>query len=1194
MNRNLSHSMWVGMVRVLVVAVLVTFTILLASSIAVAGITNFTATQLADNRIQLDWRGFVDPVSGICGSANGTTVTAIPTKNLCNDGSTPEVAGTGPWSWTCGDSGSGEDAHCIAYSKNAPFTVATLAGSWYVNGLVAGPDAPWWGRGSYAMSGNGTVKGTFVEYDDKSNPISGKFAVSSQGVITASSPKRDFRCTLDTARTVSVCTETWSDSNAGNIEIMLHTRKAGAYSQADLTGMWEMNSIGTPGIYWGRGPFTVASDGSFTGTINGWSGTSAQLSGSMTIDNAGVVAMSADIMPSYDLSTMKCVMDSLKTVIVCTYSHSDIFGDSTMMIFSKKGAAYSAADLAGVWNLNSLAAPNAWYGRGMITFDRDSGYSSTFTGSDAVSYTRSGDYTLTGDGIITLSDNPTMRCSMDALKRLVACTATNAGDTDASLTLFTSTDTPLNAQCGTANDESFSETPAANLCKAGTASEVDGTGPWTWICLGTGGGKNVACAAHPVIADGVVINDDVPFTNTVKVTLKPGQHGSKMRFSTDGTRWSRWVAYKSPYSYTLPTGDGVKSVYVQFGDSGAMPKILGEASDTITHDTKKPLDGKLTAVPSAGTDNSLDITWTPANDIPGSDIYSYKLYYSATGIAQCTGFPLVTIFDGAPLSYTHTGLSAAKKHSYRVCATDNAGNISAGATGIEIPTDTTAPSDLVILINTGAIYMPTTTVTLALSATDAGGVASVCISNLPTTPEKCAWKAYSRVMAWRLSKGDGEKTVYVRFRDTKGNISDEAIDTIILDTIKPTNGALKAMQLINNEIELEWSGFDDATSKVTGYKLVRGTKLPASCLGAALAYPASDGISYTDTGTKGVTYYYRLCAVDNAGNMSSGTAALAKAVPELTKPTGSVVINNAASYTNKTRVTLDINASDSSKIAAYCISNTGTCSAWIALPTAVPSLSITVKSWTLSPATNGEHTVTAWFRDVWGNISEPVTDSIIIDTLAPKGTVIINNGDASTIQTIIQLTLVVQDEISGSGLDKFSYSFDKNTWSDWENITKYKYVTLPASTKGTKYVYVRYRDIAGNTCMAGDSIVLITQTITGGSFWVHVKHLRNNISYISNITPTFRFVLINSSGSRSTIEAYRCLNEGNLYGGKYYSEWIIDKLSLTGPAATEWITYADYAGRSRRIPAWYPVQLPVGFNPVTYIIGYGTYVPFSL
>jgi hypothetical protein len=33
------------------------------------------------------------------------------------------------------------------------------------------------------------------------------------------------------------------------------------------------------------------------------------------------------------------------------------------------------------------------------------------------------------------------------------------------------------------------------MCSAGAASTVSGTGPWTWSCIGTGGGTTAQCSA---------------------------------------------------------------------------------------------------------------------------------------------------------------------------------------------------------------------------------------------------------------------------------------------------------------------------------------------------------------------------------------------------------------------------------------------------------------------------------------------------------------------------------------------------------------------------------------------------------------------------------------------------------------------------------------------------------------------------
>ena len=55
------------------------------------------------------------PVPGVCGTANGVAIATAPTTNLCGDGATPVLSGTGPWSWTCpGSYGGPSSGVCIA------------------------------------------------------------------------------------------------------------------------------------------------------------------------------------------------------------------------------------------------------------------------------------------------------------------------------------------------------------------------------------------------------------------------------------------------------------------------------------------------------------------------------------------------------------------------------------------------------------------------------------------------------------------------------------------------------------------------------------------------------------------------------------------------------------------------------------------------------------------------------------------------------------------------------------------------------------------------------------------------------------------------------------------------------------------------------------------------------------------------
>ncbi len=55
----------------------------------------------------------------------------------------------------------------------------------------------------------------------------------------------------------------------------------------------------------------------------------------------------------------------------------------------------------------------------------------------------------------------------------------------------------IDGACGTANNVATTSAPTIGLCSAGTASPVSGTGPWTWICFGSGGGTSMPCGASP-------------------------------------------------------------------------------------------------------------------------------------------------------------------------------------------------------------------------------------------------------------------------------------------------------------------------------------------------------------------------------------------------------------------------------------------------------------------------------------------------------------------------------------------------------------------------------------------------------------------------------------------------------------------------------------------------------------------------
>jgi fibronectin type 3 domain-containing protein len=126
-----------------------------------------------------------------------------------------------------------------------------------------------------------------------------------------------------------------------------------------------------------------------------------------------------------------------------------------------------------------------------------------------------------------------------------------------------------------------------------------------------------------------------------------------------------------------------------------------------------------------------------------------------------------------------------------------------------------------------------------------------------------------------LNPKDGLKTIYVRFKDKMGTVSDTYSATITLDTKPPTNGTL-TITAVDGAFTLDWSGFSDAASGIAKYRLVMGTKSYLAC--TAVPFITVTDTSYVHTGiVSGKTYYYRICAVDNAGNFSSGATAKMKA-----------------------------------------------------------------------------------------------------------------------------------------------------------------------------------------------------------------------------------------------------------------------------------------------------------------------------
>lgn len=153
----------------------------------------------------------------------------------------------------------------------------------------------------------------------------------------------------------------------------------------------------------------------------------------------------------------------------------------------------------------------------------------------------------------------------------------------------------------------------------------------------------------------ISIKGGAPYTTSTSVilTLSASDWGSgvaSMRFSNVYPYvWGSWVTYTTSKSWTLSTGDGTKTVYVQFKDNKGFTS--GVSSDTIILDTVEPVTA-ITHYPGSST---VSLSATDATS--GVD----KTYYRIDS-------GLWIIYTG-PFALTGTGTHTINYHSK-----DNAGN----------------------------------------------------------------------------------------------------------------------------------------------------------------------------------------------------------------------------------------------------------------------------------------------------------------------------------------------------------------------------------------------------------------------------------------------------------------------------------------------------------------------------------------
>jgi chitodextrinase len=299
----------------------------------------------------------------------------------------------------------------------------------------------------------------------------------------------------------------------------------------------------------------------------------------------------------------------------------------------------------------------------------------------------------------------------------------------------------------------------------------------------------------------------------------------------------------------------------------------------------------LTSTPASST--QINLTWTASTDNVGVAGYLLERCLGTT----CNSFTQIATPGGT--AFNDTTVAPATGYSYRVRATDAAGNLSgySNVATATTPPDTTPPTAPSNLIATASSI---TQINLTWTAsTDNVGVSNYLLERCQGTSCNNFVQIATPTAPSFADSGLTSGTSYsyrVRATDAAGNLSgysNIAGASTPVPGQPPTAPAnLAATAISNTQINLTWTASTSA-SGVTGYKVERCQG--SSCTSFA-QISAPGGTAFSDTTLLAATpYSYRVRATDGSGNLSnySNTASATTLAVAPPAPLGIVQVNSA-------------------------------------------------------------------------------------------------------------------------------------------------------------------------------------------------------------------------------------------------------------------------------------------------------------
>ncbi len=476
-------------------------------------------------------------------------------------------------------------------------------------------------------------------------------------------------------------------------------------------------------------------------------------------------------------------------------------------------------------------------------------------------------------------------------------------------------------------------------------------------------------------------NDATPtFTGTA-------ENGATIKILVDGAEKGNTTATDGTYSITTSAlDDGPHAVTARATDTNGNEGTESEALD-VTVDTQKP--GAPTRVDliaasdtgASSTDNTTSDD-TPTFDLTAEADSNVRVYKGSDttplGSARADGTGIARITSDQLADGTYT-ISATSE--------DAAGNVSDSSTTInvtiEATVDTQAPAapsrpDLAAASDSGSSSTDdvtrNTTPTFNGTAEANSSVELFTDGNSIGTTDAGANGAWSFTPATALA--DGTYSVTAKAKDGAGNTSQASTGlSLKVDTAAPSTVLQLEATPSQTGIALEWT--DGSDPDPAGYNVYRSTSPTGTFNKLNNGLLAQS--QYNDTqAPAGVDSYYRVTAVDQAGNESDPATGSARrpALSETVRPTVALGATPAAGARVGGTVTLSADASDNTGVERVEFLGGGNV---VGSDTSAPYSF----AWDTTGVPDGSTTIAARAFDVFGNQRTTGARTVVVDNTAP-------------------------------------------------------------------------------------------------------------------------------------------------------------------------------------------------------------------